>query len=85
MIHKLILKNFKGIESAELDLERLTVIVGPNASGKTTILQALHLLLELTNPDKVRRELFEQHGGAPAIHRRGSPDDAVLIQVLGRW
>jgi predicted ATPase len=85
MIDRLILKNFKGIESADLDLERLTVIVGPNASGKTSVLQALHLLLALANPTTVRRQLWEQHGGITALHRRGSKNDAVLIQAFGRW
>lgn len=85
MIHKLTLQNFKGIESAELDLERLTVIVGPNASGKTSVLQSLHLLLALANPDNKRSELLESHGGAAAIHRRGSQEQAALVQVSGQW
>lgn len=34
-------KNFKSLRSAEIDFERLTVIVGPNASGKTSILEGL--------------------------------------------
>lgn len=85
MIHRLTLKNFKGIESAELDLERLTVIVGPNASGKTTVLQALHLLLALSDPNTVRSELIAQYGGATALHRRGSQDEAAIIKALGQW
>ncbi|MFL5349304.1 MAG: AAA family ATPase, partial [Hyalangium sp.] len=85
MIHRLTLKNFKGIESAELDLERLTVIVGPNASGKTTVLQALHLLLALSNPNTVRSELFAQHGGIAALQRRGSQDEEGLIRAHGSW
>jgi predicted ATP-dependent endonuclease of OLD family len=68
MIHRLTLKNFKGIASADLDLERLTVIVGPNASGKTSILQALHMLLALANPNTVRKDLFAEHGGISALN-----------------
>jgi predicted ATP-dependent endonuclease of OLD family len=85
MIHRLTLRNFKGIDSAGLNLERLTVIVGPNASGKTSILQALHLLLVMSNPMTVRRDLVEQHGGAAALHRRASKEDAALIEVQGQW
>ncbi len=44
MISSLYLQNFKGFAKAHIPLERLTVIVGPNASGKTSILQALEYL-----------------------------------------
>jgi predicted ATPase len=47
MINSLHLGNFKGIRRADIGLERLTVIVGPNASGKTSILEALHHLSQL--------------------------------------
>jgi energy-coupling factor transporter ATP-binding protein EcfA2 len=85
MIHKLTLRNFKGIESTELNLERLTVIVGPNASGKTSVLQAMHLLLALANPKTGRRKLLDEQGGASALLRRGSHNEAILIEALGRW
>jgi len=45
MIRTLRLQNFKGIRDVEVDLERLTVFVGPNGSGKTSILQGLELLV----------------------------------------
>lgn len=41
MITTLSISNFRGIESVEMTLERLTVLVGPNASGKTSVLRAL--------------------------------------------
>lgn len=44
MIKKLIIDNFKAIEHLELDLRPFQVFVGPNDSGKSTILQALDLL-----------------------------------------
>ncbi len=85
MIQQLTLQNFKGIESAELTLERLTVIVGPNASGKTSILQALQLLLGLSNPDTIRRELIGQHGGVAALRRRGGAQQPAILQATGQW
>lgn len=45
MIHSVHIQNFKGIHDVEVNLERLTVFVGPNASGKTSILQGLDLLV----------------------------------------
>ena len=43
MIKKIALRNFRGIAKGEIDLEPLTILVGPNNSGKTTILEALLL------------------------------------------
>lgn len=47
MITRLEIENFKAIKHLALDLDPLTVLVGPNDSGKSTILQALHLLSRL--------------------------------------
>ena len=44
MIGKVSLRNFKSLRDVHFDLERLTVFVGPNASGKSSILQGLNLL-----------------------------------------
>ena len=43
MIRKLKLENFKGIKSGEIRLAPLTILLGANNSGKTTILEALFL------------------------------------------
>jgi predicted ATPase len=47
MIHTVEFRNFKALRHVKLDLERFTVLVGPNASGKTSILEGLY---ELTRP-----------------------------------
>jgi hypothetical protein len=43
MIKKLRLENFRGVRTGQLELDKLTILVGPNNSGKTTILEALFL------------------------------------------
>ncbi len=43
VIERLALRNFRGVIKGELDLAPLTVLVGPNNSGKTTVLEALLL------------------------------------------
>ena len=45
MIEKLTLQNFKVLRDVEVGLRPLTVIVGPNTSGKSSILQGLSVLL----------------------------------------
>jgi len=44
MIQKASFKNFKILRDVSIDLQPFTVIVGPNASGKTTVLQGLDCL-----------------------------------------
>ena len=47
MIEKVIVRNFKKFGCAEFDLPNRVVIVGPNNSGKTTLLQAIAAWCEL--------------------------------------
>ncbi len=47
MIESLRLQNFKGHRDTTIELGRLTVLVGPNGSGKTSVLQALQILSQL--------------------------------------
>lgn len=48
MITKLVLKNFKSISESgiEVDLKPLTVLMGPNASGKSSILEAIGIFAQ---------------------------------------
>lgn len=43
-------RGFKALADVELDLEPLTVLVGPNASGKSTVLEGLDYVLQLAWP-----------------------------------
>ncbi|RKI39444.1 hypothetical protein D7Y27_21990 [Corallococcus sp. AB004] len=47
VIEKVQFRNFKAYRSLDLDLEPFTVLVGPNASGKTTLLDGLRMLATL--------------------------------------
>ena len=44
VINRVALCNFKGHASLDLDMGRITVLIGPTGSGKSTVLQALNLL-----------------------------------------
>lgn len=61
-IRKLRIENFRGLSQVEFDLEKpMSVIVGPNAVGKTTVLEAVRLakaLLNLTNLSRRKYTLF---------------------------
>ncbi|TKD00095.1 AAA family ATPase [Polyangium fumosum] len=48
MIERVSFTNFKSLRKAEIALGRFMVIVGPNGSGKTSILDGLHYLAQIT-------------------------------------
>jgi predicted ATPase len=68
VIQKVSFRNFKAYRSLDLELEPLTVLVGPNASGKTTLLQGLHLATGLAGnrkgilSDPVERSVLSSYG-----------------------
>lgn len=49
-LKKLTIRNFRGISFAEIDIENFTTLVGPNNIGKSTILNAIHLVLDNKKP-----------------------------------
>lgn len=51
MISQISIRNFKCLRDVQVNLERFTVFVGPNASGKSSILQAMHHLCWAFNVD----------------------------------
>ncbi len=53
MIESLSIRNFKALRNVDVALKPLTVIVGPNASGKSSILQAIELFV---NPSAIQGE-----------------------------
>ncbi|MFC7500527.1 AAA family ATPase [Nocardioides sp. GCM10030258] len=63
------LKNFKSVENAEIPLAPLTVIVGANSAGKSTLLQSIRVAAQAANSngdyfplnaDQIRLGTFEE-------------------------
>ena len=48
------LRNFKGHADLKLDMGKITVLIGPTNSGKSTVLQALNLLRSAIESDNIR-------------------------------
>ena len=52
-LNKITIKNFRGIEHADIELDRdVTVLIGENNTGKTSVLEALRLCLDIVKSDK---------------------------------
>jgi energy-coupling factor transporter ATP-binding protein EcfA2 len=86
-IHDVTIENFRGIDKKHFSFcepgtdtpRRLTVLVGPNMSGKTTLLDALHLAYEIVanlSEPKLRREL---NPSDPAL--RPDPHQPIRIKL----
>lgn len=71
MITRLQVRNFKSLRDIDLELGLLNVLVGPNMSGKSNILDALHFLWETFFPQASREGL------GSGIARRGGIDETV--------
>jgi predicted ATPase len=79
MISKVSVRNFKCLRDVRADLERFTVFVGPNASGKSSIVQALDLLcrrFRIDHPQNLDSELL------PSLSR-GATDQIALGAETG--
>jgi predicted ATPase len=67
-LRKARIDNFKGVKECEIDFldsatpRRITAILGDNGSGKTTVLQAIGLLLSLASRKSQSPETFAWHG-----------------------
>ncbi len=60
MINKIAINNFKSFERVELELKNTTLLFGPNASGKSTLIKSLIFLSEnLQNLDNETKFEFE--------------------------
>ena len=54
MITNITLENFKCFRQVSINPKRLTVLIGPNGTGKSSVLQALLLLKQSVGQEKVR-------------------------------
>ena len=57
------LRNFKGHADLKLDLGKITVLIGPTSSGKSTVLQALNLLRSALQTGRIRMQGWGQEYG----------------------
>ncbi|HEX7841969.1 MAG TPA: AAA family ATPase [Kofleriaceae bacterium] len=82
MLNRLRIKNFKLLRDVDLEVEGTgpTVLIGPNASGKSTVIEVLDFLGRCAN-DGLESALIA-HGGMAAIRTVGSKDP---IEIYSNW
>ena len=79
MIASVVFRNFKALRGTSLALETFNLIIGPNGSGKTSLIQAL---LRLRTLSKLAfAEGVRQAGGPEIEFRFWPPHDAVQVRL----
>src|SRR5271170_5915411 len=78
MIKSASFRNFKSLRNVDIDLERLTVIVGPNASGKTSILEGLHYLARLASVSFAG--VFKNRRDFELLRSQGMTDEEMQLE-----
>ncbi|MEW1671031.1 AAA family ATPase [Streptomyces albidoflavus] len=81
----LTVRNFRTLTDTKLPLGPLTVMVGPNAAGKSNVLHALEFLGDVTR--KGIEPALEERGGFDALAFRGGrkPVSKISFGVEGVW
>ena len=64
MIRRVFINGYKSLRDVDLTLGQLTVVIGPNASGKSNLLDALGLLSRVVTYPTIR-SAFDEHRGLP--------------------
>lgn len=82
MIEKVWFRNLAVLKQVDLDLARFTVLVGPNASGKTSVLRGLDLLGRCALHDRVDN-VFSGRDALGDLVTRGQ--GSLELGLSGTW
>ncbi len=82
MIHKVRIQNFKCLRDVSVELERFTVFVGANGSGKTSVLEAILYAVRAATVDPQNVYSHERHGDW--VYTRGGVGDlSICCETAG--
>jgi predicted ATPase len=86
MITRLQVRNFKSLREIDLSLGPLNVLVGPNMSGKSNILDVFRFLHEVFFPEAGTQGIsyaLAQRGGVNEVLWKGGDDKLITIALEG--
>lgn len=81
MIEKASFRNFKSLRHVDVDLERMTVFVGPNGSGKTSVLEGLRVLSPAFNSDTKMAEILREQREPGLLLSREAQDRELTVAI----
>lgn len=83
-ITQLRISGLRAIEDLTLDLHGLTVLIGDNGTGKSSIIEALELLRLAAKPVTFVPDIINKgHGGLAALLRRGADQLRLGVTIEG--
>lgn len=74
--------NWKNFTNAEADLHDRVFLVGPNASGKSNLLDALRFLRDIAAPEGGVQRAITERGGLAAIRSLSAPRNAEITIAI---
>jgi predicted ATPase len=85
-IEKLELQNWRNFRKATVEFQPRTFIIGPNASGKSNLLDALRFLRDIAAEDGGLQRAVKRRGGFGAIRTlfAHGPDSSVELGLAAR-
>jgi predicted ATPase len=85
-IQRLQIENWKNFKNGEMSLTRRLFLVGPNASGKSNLLDVFRFLRDISlDSGGGFKQAIETRGGVSAIRSlfaRRQPDISILVEVM---
>jgi len=81
LIDKIRVKNLRALKDVEINLKPITILVGANNSGKTTLLRALNSVLGITRNQINQDDLFIDKDGIFLIDKKGKPSKEIIIDI----
>jgi predicted ATPase len=82
IITELRVKNLRTLADVRLRLDGLTVLIGDNGTGKSSLVEACEILRRAAGP-AFGDEIFGVHGGPAALVRRGAAELSLGVRIEG--
>ena len=78
IISRLVLKNWRNYRGIDVPLKERVFVIGPNASGKSNMLDALRFLRDIAKPGGGLQRAITQRGGIVPVQREVESERSPL-------
>ncbi|MDX1982348.1 MAG: AAA family ATPase [Bryobacteraceae bacterium] len=85
IVSHLVLKNWRNFRTASVPLSERVFVIGPNASGKSNLLDVFRFLRDIAKPGGGLQRAISERGGLSKIRclaARREPDVEIQVQLL---
>ena len=79
LIHRLIVKNWRNFQHIDVELQARQFIIGPNASGKSNLLDIFRFLRDIAKPGGGLKKAVSLRGGVAKLRHVSAHRDAEVV------